>query len=99
MRLSLSGFHQRKSFTAPVPNRGDDDLRERAIHRALDARVVGWRIKFTTADRDRGQRYVHQKLRLERMADVGAGGADGNVLVLGQEHALLDGGGRRTARA
>src|SRR2546430_14610870 len=99
MRLSLSGFDQRQTFAAPMADGGDDDLSQWTIHRALDARLVGRRIKFTTADRDRGQRHVHWNLRLEPMSDVGAGGADGNVLMFGEEGALLGGGGRRAARA
>src|SRR4029078_2696999 len=99
MRLSLNGFDQRQPFAAPMADGGDDDLRQRAIHRALDARFVGRRIKFTTADRDRGQGYLHRKLWFECMSDVGAGGADGNVLVLGEEGALLGGGGRGGACA
>src|SRR5437764_11517221 len=99
MRLSLSGFDERETFAAPMADRGDDDLRQRAVHRALDARLVGRRIKFTTADRDRGQRHIHRKLRLESVPDVGASGTDGNVLVLGEKGALLGGGGGGAACA
>ena len=62
-------------------------------HRTLYARVVGRRIEITTADRDRGERHVHRKLRFESMSEIGAGGADGNVLVLGEERPLLGGRG------
>jgi hypothetical protein len=48
------------------------------------------------ADCDRSQRRVHRKLRFQRMAEIGAGGAYGNVRVLGQECAFL---GRRGSRA
>src|SRR3954464_12597025 len=93
MRLSLRGFDQREPFTAPMADRGDDDLPQRTTHRALDARLVGRRIKFTTAHRDRGQSHIHRKLWFEPMPDVGASGANGNLRMLHEECALLGGGG------
>src|SRR5689334_1517977 len=40
MRFSLGGFHECQSFAAPMADGGDDHLRQRAVHRALDARFV-----------------------------------------------------------
>ena len=48
-----------------------------AVHRPLDARVVGRRKQTTTADARARPARIHRKLRLEPMTEIGAGGAHG----------------------
>jgi hypothetical protein len=86
-----------QAFAAPVTHRRHDRLRQRAVHRVL---ARGPRRKqATTADGERGEGDVHGKLRLQGKAEIGAGGADGNVAVLREEGALLGGRGRRARGA
>ena len=50
-------------------------------------------------DRDRRQRYIHGELRFHPMTEIGAGGANGKIVMGGEKRPFLRRGWRRAAGA
>ena len=96
--LHARRFDQRHAFAAPVPDAGHDHLGERPVHGRLGPDERRCKQLFMS-QRQRCKRNVHGELRLETVADMGAGGAHRNIGHGRQPGALLGGRGLGAGRA
>src|SRR5207249_3475945 len=66
-------FDQRQPLAAPMADAGDDHLRRRSIHRTFETGRVEGRKDLSARQRDRCESDIHHELRLDPVAEMGAG--------------------------
>src|SRR5207253_5876221 len=61
------------ALAAPMPDAGNDDLRQGVLHRALDTRLIAGRKQTALAERECRKRDIHRELRLRPMSKMATG--------------------------